>query len=129
MKLRTIELLKSIGYKYSQSDEFLLNYCIDDSKHYILNRTNLTEVPVELEEVWINRVVAEFLEMKWATNTLDIETIDFSPIVNRIQEGDTTIDIATGKDGGITEEDRFLTLLSTLRDNKYSFARFRKIKW
>ena len=128
IELKVKKILEIMGYDFMK-DEYLLDFSISKNKNYILNQTNLTEIPEELTEIWVNMSVADFLQVKWSTNTLNIDTIDFTPMVNRIQEGDTTIDMTTSKDGGLTDEDRFLTILNIMRDNQISFSRFRRFKW
>lgn len=130
VKLKTIRRIKGFGYDYQEShDEFLLEHCLDKNENYILNQTNQDVVPRQLYEIWIDRALADFLENRWANNTLNIETIDFSPMLNRIQEGDTTIDIATKKDGGMSDEGRFMMMIQQLRQPDFSYARFRRFKW
>lgn len=122
--------LESMSYQIKpNTDNYLLEFSIDKNKNYIMNQTNLVKIPEELMEIWADMSIADFLQTKWATNTLDIDSIDFTPIVSSIQEGDTKIDMATGKDSSISEEGRFLTMLDLMRDNQVSFARFRRFKW
>lgn len=127
IKATVIKRLKSIGIDVE--DDFLIDFSIDKNKHYILNQTNQVEIPKELFEVWVDRSVADVLQVKYSTNTLDIDSINIEPVISRIQEGDTTVDIATAKDGGLTDEDRFLHLLEELRKPDFSYARFRRFKW
>ena len=66
IKEDVIKTLKSVGYEVIDTDLFLLEQSIEKVRSYIKNKTNQNKVPVGLKYVWINRSVAEFLNIKKA---------------------------------------------------------------
>lgn len=59
-----VKRLSELSYKVSDNDRGLLLSCVRNVEKHILNYCNLTEIPAELEEVFINRVCGEFLLLK-----------------------------------------------------------------
>lgn len=85
--------LSELGYKVSDDDRGLLLSCVRNVEKHILNYCNLTAVPAELEEVFINRVCGEFLLLKLEAD--EIGGGDGGE-VKSISEGDVSVTFFEG---------------------------------
>lgn len=84
-----VKRLSELGYKVSEDDRGLLLSCVSFVEKHILNYCNLTAIPAELEEVFINRVCGEFLLLK-------LEAGEVGGDVKSISEGDVSVTFFEG---------------------------------
>ena len=121
---KIIERLNSLGYVYVEQDQTALEFCIQKITHHIFNVTNLTEIPIELNEIAIDMVCGEFLKLKAGMGLLD--GITFERVIKSISEGDTNISFADET----TPEQKFYAVIDyLLRGYESDFVRFRKMVW
>lgn len=85
--------LNSLGYSTDDNDTFALKFLIGKVENHIKHFCNIREIPECLNYVVIDMTIGEFLQEKRANGQLDIE-----PIVKKIQDGDTTVEYASGVD-------------------------------
>ena len=87
---KIVELLAAIGYgAVSDSDEIALRFVISKVESEIRNEINWKEVPRELENVLVCRVVGEFLLHKKTFAPADLSMLDLSgAAVKQIQAGE-----------------------------------------
>lgn len=85
--------LNSLGYSTDDNDTFALTFLMSKVENHIKHFCNIKEVPECLNYVAIDMTCGEFLQGKKSTGNLEIE-----PIVKKIQDGDTTVEYASGVD-------------------------------
>lgn len=125
-----IKRLKSFGCKYDElTDRWLIDFLIAKNTNYINNQCNTGLLPLGLYEVAVDKVVGEFMFSQYTSGKLSIDTIDLDLIAKKIQEGDTTVEFAVGKDMGSTPEVRLKTLIDWLMHNDANYARYRVLLW
>ena len=124
---KIVELLAAIGYgAVSDSDEIALRFVISKVESEI----NWKEVPRELENVLVCRVVGEFLLHKKTFAPADLSMLDLSgAAVRQIQAGDTNFVFASGE-GTETDESRLSAFINHLLSyGADQFSAFRRIRW
>lgn len=96
----------------------------------IRNEINWKEVPRELENVLVCRVVGEFLLHKKTFAPADLSMLDLSgAAVKQIQAGDTNFVFASGE-GTETDESRLSAFINHLLSyGADQFSAFRRIRW
>ncbi|BAQ11308.1 phage protein [Bacillus sp. OxB-1] len=127
VKKRLVSLGVSVSGEPSNSDDLILSFTIEKITNHINNQTNLTKIPEGLKEIAVDMVVGEFLFLKKGMGQLEIETIDFSPVTKRVQDGDTDVEFAVGENS--TPEANFGALLAYLRHNEVDFVKYRVMTW
>lgn len=128
---RIVELLAAIGYgTVSDSDEIVLHFAISKVESEIRNEINWKEVPRELENVLICRVVGEFLLHKKTFAPAGLSMLDLSgAAVKQIQAGDTNFVLASGE-GTETDGSRLSAFINHLLCyGADQFSAFRRIRW
>lgn len=107
------------GYEVQLTDDALLTYLLQAEQQYVLDDCNLDILPVELEFVVEERTAGKFLQLKKS----DVLTDDDLSVVTRIEEGDTTVELA-----GTSAESRLDSLIASwLRER--DLACYRKLRW
>ena len=112
--------LLSLGYTVTDSDIWVLNFCIDKITNHIKNNCNVSGIPDGLYERAVDLVCGEFLYGKLSQGQLDIEQA-----VKSIKEGDTEV---TFPDGA-TDSERYVALVDNLRNTQMDFTTYRRLKW
>lgn len=87
-KQKVIDRLSTLGYEVTEADDGLITYIgatVENTAKVILN---LTELPAEVENIIIDKIVGEFLLNKKQTGQLTGLDLD---AVTEISEGDTTV--------------------------------------
>ena len=128
---KIVELLAAIGYgAVSDGDEIALRFVISKVESEIRNEINWKEVPRELENVLVCRVVGEFLLHKKTFAPADLSMLDLSgAAVKQIQAGDTNFVFASGE-GTETDESRLSAFINHLLSyGADQFSAFRRIRW
>lgn len=115
--------LVSLGYTVNDTDTFILDFCIEKTEFKIKKECNLSEIPVELENVAIDMVCGEFLMNK--KNSGQLVGFDIEPLVKSIQIGDTSTTFmdTTSKDAQLN------LLLNSMINPSINYGAYRKIKW
>lgn len=129
MEIETISArLESFGYHFlNDADLMVVNFCVDKVTNHIRNFCNIPEVPIELQEVAVDMVCAEFLNAKYQTGQLNLSGLNLaSGAVEQITEGDTTVKFASGS----TDAARFTTMIDKLTHGRDGdLIRFRRMVW
>lgn len=123
------KLLEYYGYTCSIEDEGLISLMRDRTADYIKNFCNIsTPFPEELESLWTEMTVGEFLKIKMLTNPDMFEGLDFSADgVKSLTEGDVTISLNSGGEDSLTG--RYRALIDRLCSRNGELIAFRKLRW
>lgn len=120
---KVIEILKSIGYEYSENDYVLLTFCMDKVVSELNSRCHTKELPKGLEEAAIDRVCGEFLYALKSAGKL--EEFDLEQGVSFVKVGDTSVNFS-----GTSPDAAFNNLIGTLRNSGEELIKcFRKIQF
>lgn len=120
---KVIEILKSIGYEYSENDYVLLTFCMDKVVSELNSRCHTKELPKGLEEAAIDRVCGEFLYALKSAGKL--EEFDLEQGVSSVKVGDTSVNFS-----GTSTDAAFNNLIGTLRNSGEELIKcFRKIQF
>lgn len=120
---KVIEILKSIGYEYSENDYVLLTFCMDKVVSELNSRCHTKELPKGLEESAIDRVCGEFLYTLKSAGKL--EEFDLEQGVSSVKVGDTSVNFS-----GTSPDAAFNNLIGTLRNSGEELIKcFRKIQF
>lgn len=120
------ERLKSFGYEVTEEDSFALAFGIEKVAQSIKNECNQPEVPCELEYVHIDWVCSDFLEMKYSSGLLNLESLDLGAALASVTEGDVSVSF----DNALSDDARFQILLKRLSETgKDELLCFRKLRW
>ena len=120
---KVIELLKNIGYEYSEDDYSLLMFCIDKVVSELNSRCHVKKLPKGLFESACERVCGEFLYLLKTTGKL--EEFDLGRAVGWVKEGDTLVNFS-----GPSSEEVLKLMLNRLRCSGEELIKcFRKIQF
>lgn len=111
----------------NSSDTYLIGFAIDKVTNYINNQTNLSSIPQEAYNQAIDMVVGELLATKKAMGLLDIETIDFTMVAKKVQDGDTNVEFAVSEKS--TPEGQFNAFLAYLKHGDLNWSKYRVLVW
>ena len=120
---KVIELLKNIGYEYSEDDYSLLMFCIDKVVSELNSRCHVKKLPKGLLESACERVCGEFLYLLKTTGKL--EEFDLEQAVSSVKVGDTSVNFS-----GTSSDEAFNVMLNRLRCSGEELIKcFRKIQF
>lgn len=127
-KVKIIEELKNmlLGYNYTlQDDDKLFDIILPKNLQNLKNILNRKEVPDELYYVFLCRCVGDYLNVKYSTNTLNIDTLSFEPMLASLTEGGVSMSFK-----GNTNQETFSNVVQRLMDygNKEIY-RYRFVGW
>lgn len=88
--------LHSLGYEADNNDIFALKFLLKETESHIKNFCNIKVLPVELEQMVVNKVSGNFLAQKKASGQLTSGQME--AVVKKIQDGDTTVEMARSVD-------------------------------
>ena len=126
---KVVELLVALGYTMQDSDETILNFCIDKVTSTIKNDINWREIPEGLTAIAVNMVLGEFLQAKKTFAPDDLTGLDLGVGIKQLQEGDKNTTFSTGE-STLTDEQRLDAYISYLLSNgRDEFSSFRRIRW
>lgn len=121
-------LLEIAGYALNDRDRVLIEICAGHVRQEIINACNLAEVPEGLLTCASRLTVAEFLQLKKATGTLDgFAGVDLTAAVKSIQEGDTTVSFETA--GTASPEQRLDAWIAALESCRRQLIAYRRLVW
>lgn len=127
VKQRINSLGITVSSEPSTPDDMMLKFSIEKITNHIKNQTNLSYIPLGLNEIAIDMVVGEFLYLKKGMGQLNLETIDFSPFAKQVQDGDTNVTFAIETNN--TPEAKFDALVNYLQHNETDFVKYRVLSW
>ena len=126
---RLKQRLEDLGYKVKEADKESLTYCLDKARNRILNDIHWRDIPEDLEHVFLDMAVGEFLLAKKTFVPDDLSNLDLTAAVKEIKEGDATVSFATGG-GSMTPEQRLTSYIDYLLNyGKEEFSSFRRLRW
>ena len=130
LKENVKKFFAAINFTYSDSDDWMLMFCIEKTINTIKSECNTSSIPEGLMQVAVQMIVGEFLyNKKNSGQTEGFKDLDFSVAVKSIQEGDTNISFAVGE-GSLSPEQMINNLINyLLTSGKSQFVSYRKIKW
>ncbi|QYC52360.1 tail connector protein [Fusobacterium phage FNU_1P] len=127
-KVKIIEDLKNmlLGYNYTlQDDDKLFDIILPKNLQNLKNILNRKEVPDELYYVFLCRCVGEYLNTKYFTNTLNIDTLNFEPMLASLTEGGVSMSFK-----GNTNQETFSNVVQRLMDyGDQEIYRYRFVGW
>ena len=127
-KVKIIEELKNmlLGYNYTlQDDDKLFDIILPKNLQNLKNILNRKEVPDELYYVFLCRCVGEYLNTKYSTNTLNIDTLSFEPMLASLTEGGVSMSFK-----GNTNQETFSNVVQRLMDyGDQEIYRYRFVGW
>ena len=127
-KVKIIEDLKNmlLGYNYTlQDDDKLFDIILPKNLQNLKNILNRKEVPDELYYVFLCRCVGEYLNTKYSTNTLNIDTLNFEPMLASLTEGGVSMSFK-----GNTNQETFSNVVQRLMDYRdQEIYRYRFVGW
>ena len=127
-KVKIIEDLKNmlLGYNYAlQDDDKLFDIILPKNLQNLKNILNRKEVPDELYYVFLCRCVGEYLNTKYSTNTLNIDTLNFEPMLASLTEGGVSMSFK-----GNTNQETFSNVVQRLMDyGDQEIYRYRFVGW
>ena len=127
-KVKIIEDLKNmlLGYNYTlQDDDKLFDIILPKNLQNLKNILNRKEVPDELYYVFLCRCVGEYLNTKYSTNTLNIDTLNFEPMLASLTEGGVSMSF-----NGNTNQETFSKVVQRLMDyGDQEIYRYRFVGW
>lgn len=136
VKIKVIDVknrIEALGVTLSSapnsSDVYVIDFAIDKVTNYINNQTNLSSIPRESYNHAVDMVVGEFLATKKAMGQLDVETIDFTLVAKKVQDGDTNVEFALNSDASNTPEGQFNAFLAYLRHGDLNWSKYRVLIW
>lgn len=127
-KVKIIEDLKNmlLGYNYTLQDEDkLFDIILPKNLQNLKNILNRKEVPDELYYVFLCRCVGDYLNTKYSTNTLNIDTLNFEPMLASLTEGGVSMSF-----NGNTNQETFSKVVQRLMDyGNQEIYRYRFVGW
>ena len=122
-----LKRLDSFGYEVSESDAFIIGFCVQKVENSIKNDCNVSEIPEGLINIAVDMVCGEVLETLYYTGKLDVGSIALDGALASVTLGDATVsfDNTTTNNSGT-----FSALINGLKDSGRSeFACYRNITW
>ena len=127
-KVKIIEDLKNmlLGYNYTlQDNDKLFDIILPKNLQNLKNILNREEVPDELYYVFLCRCVGEYLNTKYSTNTLNIDTLNFEPMLASLTEGGVSMSFK-----GNTNQETFSNVVQRLMNyGDQEIYRYRYVGW
>ena len=127
-KVKIIEDLKNmlLGYNYTlQDNDKLFDIILPKNLQNLKNILNRKEVPNELYYVFLCRCVGEYLNTKYSTNTLNIDTLNFEPMLASLTEGGVSMSFK-----GNTNQETFSNVVQRLMDyGDQEIYKYRFVGW
>lgn len=116
--------LEKIGYEFTESDDFILNFLIEKVETVIKNNCNISVIPEELKPIAVDMVVGYFLKEKKSTAIETILGLDLTAIQS-IREGDTSVTFANA-----TPEQKLDKMIDYLIfESEKTLVSYRCMKW
>lgn len=122
-----VDLITAMGIVLTEGDDYLLSFSAGYVEQEIKNACNVPEVPEGLYKVAVGLIVARFLSAKKAKKQVAADTLDFTPMLKELSEGDTKQVWAT--DSGSSAEQRLDLFISALESGRDQFITYRRLKW
>lgn len=122
-----VDLVTAMGYTLTTGDDYLLSFSAGYVEQEIKNACNVPEVPEGLYKVAMGLILSRFLTTKKAKHEVDASTLDFSPMLKELSEGDTKQVWDTSS--GSSAEQRLDLFIAALENGRNQFITYRRLKW
>ena len=120
------ERLVSFGCEPTDADCGTLAFSVKSAVNHVLNEINHTKVPDGLFEVVVDMACGEFMNTKFLTGQLEVNSLDLNGIVQSVNEGDTSVTFDTNG----SDEAKLKGLLAWLIQGKgCDLLCYRKMRW
>ena len=125
MNLETVKMrLKSLGYEVVQEDHIALDFAMKQVEQKIKHFCNISVIPSCLEPVFVDMSAGTFLQAKKSLGQLT--SVHIEPIVKKIQDGDTTVEMSATLDAEVVFN-QFID--SLVNGHNESLLAHRKLVW
>ena len=125
MNLETVKMrLKSLGYEVGQEDLIALDFAMKQVEQKIKHFCNISVIPGCLEPVFVDMCAGTFLQAKKSLGQLT--SVQIEPIVKKIQDGDTTVEMSATLDAEVVFN-QFIDNL--INGHNESLLAHRKLVW
>ena len=122
-----VDLVTAMGYTLTTGDDYLLSFSAGYVEQEIKNACNVPEVPKGLYKVAVGLILSRFLTTKKAKHEVDASTLDFSPMLKELSEGDTKQVWDTSSSS--SAEQRLDLFIAALENGRNQFITYRRLKW
>lgn len=124
-----IQRLTTLGYEYTDADEFALKFVIQKTENHIKNSCNILLIPEGLYQIAVDMACGYFLYEKKAIDADSLKGFNLDTAIKSIQEGDTNITFAVGE-GSTTNEQKLDALIDYLINyGEKHLVSYRCISW
>ena len=121
------ELLEALGV--ADTDEVLLTFAVGSAMERIRNKINSDEIPDALQHMCIRVATGEVLRAMFQSGRLELDGLDFTAAVSKIQEGKIDITLASGS-GTLTADQKAQALIAALAEmDPDEIYRHRRLVW
>ena len=121
------DLISAMGITLTDGDDCLLAFSTQYVEQEIKNACNVSAVPEGLEKVAVGLIVSRFLSGKKAKHEVDADSLDLTPLLKELSEGDTKQVWDTGS--GSSAEQRLDLFIAALESGRNQFITYRRLKW
>ncbi len=121
----TLSRLESFGYEIKESDSVMLAHYISATEHFVQKICHITEIPIQIAELFTDKVCGEFLAAQMRLGLLD-DVFEFETAISSIQEGDTNVSFSDSVSPKERFED-FITYLCRLKES--DIVCYRRLTW
>ncbi len=119
-----LQQLENIKVEIFEADLYIVTYAITKVESKIKNILNTSEIPEEVNNIFVNRVCGEILYTKYIRDELP-ENLNEVTLVKQMSLGDTTVAYDTSQ-----SSNKLLTLLETMkRAGEGELLCYRKLTW
>lgn len=108
-----IQRLATLGYEFTDADEFAIKYVIQKTENHIKNSCNILLIPEGLYHIAVDMACGYFLYEKKAVDADSLKGFNLDAAIKSIQEGDTNITFAINE-GSTTNEQKLDALINHL---------------
>lgn len=121
-----VNRLVSLGYTPTDEDTWMIVYGIEKVTKHVSNQINHETIPEGLVEIVADMICGEFLNAKFLSGQLDLNSLDLDGMIQSVSQGDTSVSFnVEGSD-----ENKLKGLLSWLIHGKEGdLICYRKMRW
>lgn len=121
------DLLEALGV--TDVDDVLQEFVVNSTMERIRNKINSDDIPEALYHMCVRVATGTLLQALFDSGKLDIDGLDFSAAVSKIQEGKIDITLASGE-GAMTADQKAKALISALAEmDPDEIYRHRRLVW
>lgn len=118
-----VKRLETLTYSVTIEDVYFLKFVAEKIEKHIKNVCNISEIPDNLKNVYIDMICAEFLQFKYSTGQLNDENFSLDDAVS-VSLGDASVSF-----GSDAPTRKFDALMDNLKSGESDLICYRKIRW